>query len=114
MSKVHPVATGNHAYRLEIASLRAEIERQAARMKALDEENERLKAESALWESRTKDGAEIIMGNVKEIERLKEICRDISDVINTDPHLYQEPIDYPHVLRKIEDLAVSGYAPETK
>jgi hypothetical protein len=37
----------------------------------VDAEIERLKAESAMWESRTKDGAEIIMGNVQQIERLR-------------------------------------------
>jgi len=140
MSKVHPVATGNHAYRLEIAGLRAEIERlhnvlgddkkeieriravaidrmrEVERLKALraDDacdaehlraevermklalygdldtadsrlamvdrlraENETLRAESALWESRTKDGAEIIMGNVKQIERLRAELREV-------------------------------------
>jgi predicted ribosome quality control (RQC) complex YloA/Tae2 family protein len=34
------------------------------------DEIERLKTDAALWESRTKQGAEIIMGNVAEIERL--------------------------------------------
>ena len=47
----------------------------------------------------------------EEIERLRDICRDIAEVINTDPRLFVEPIDYPGILRKIEDLAVSGYAP---
>jgi hypothetical protein len=65
-----------------IKELRAENERQAARMKALDEENERLRAESALWESRTKDGAEIIMGNVQVIERLRAIEAAIKVVVD--------------------------------
>jgi hypothetical protein len=34
-------------------------------------EIERLKTDAALWESRTKQGAEIIMGNVAEIARLR-------------------------------------------
>lgn len=48
----------------------------------------------------------------KEYLRLKEICYDIADTVNTSPYLYQEPVDYDKVLRKIDFLAVSGYSPE--
>jgi hypothetical protein len=47
-----------------------------------------------------------------EIERLKTICRAISELINTSPYLFQEPVDHQKVLDEIEDLAVSGYAPQ--
>ena len=52
-----------------------------------------------------------------EIERLRELCRDISDTVNTSPYLWQqngsneeELANIWVAIRKIEDLAVSGYA----
>lgn len=47
-----------------------------------------------------------------EVERLKSICRDIVDLINTSSDLYVEPVNYNKVLERIENLAVSGYAPK--
>lgn len=49
-----------------------------------------------------------------EIERLKGVCYDVADKINTSPHLFQgaEAPNYPALIEEIETLAVSGYAPD--
>lgn len=51
-----------HAVLAHVVELRAEIER--------------LKVEAALWENRTREGSEIIMANVAEIERLTQGQRE--------------------------------------
>lgn len=56
-----------------LEEVRADHKRLQMALNNLYPEIERLTAERDLWESRTKQGAEIIMGNVAEIERLSPV-----------------------------------------